>query len=48
MCGLRKFLERDHHEAEIFPTKKKYESGSILRKNIGEQTLKIYVYRQTV
>ena len=45
MCGLRTFLERDHHEAEIFPTKENYQNRIILRKNIGEQTLKKYVYR---
>ena len=52
ISGLRKFLERNHHEAEIFPTtttkKKKYQNRSVLRKNIGEQTLKIYIHRQTV
>ena len=39
--GLRKFLERDHHKDEIFPTtttKKNYQNRCILRKNIGEQT----------
>ena len=28
-CRLRKILERDHHEAEIFPTKKKKEKKKI-------------------
>ena len=46
-CGLRKFLERYHHESEIFRTKKYYYIRSILRKNIGEQTLKD-IYRRTV
>ena len=39
--GLRNFLKRDHHEADIFPTKEKISNRSIFRKNIGEQTLKI-------
>ena len=39
-CGLRKFLERDHHEAEIVPTKEDYQNRSILQKNIGEQIFK--------
>ena len=49
MCGLRKFFERDHHKAEIFPktAKKKNQNRNIPRKNIGYQTLK-NVYRRTV
>ena len=48
--NLRKFLERDHDKAKIFPTRKKksYQNQSILQKNIGEQTLIKYTYRRTV
>ena len=35
---LRTFLERDHHEGEIFPTKKRYQNRNILQKNIRGQT----------
>ena len=36
-CALRKFLQRNHHEAEIFLTKKKsYLNRSIFKINIGE------------
>ena len=41
-CGLRKFLELDHHETHLLIIKKYYKCRSILRKNIGEQTLKIH------
>ena len=46
-CGLRKFLERDYHEAEINQQKKNYLNRIIFRKDIGEQTLNlcIYIYR---
>ena len=44
-CRLNKFLERDHHEAEIFPatTTKNYQNRSILRKNTGVKTVKKYI-----
>ena len=47
-CGFRKYLEQDHHKAEIFATKKNLNTRSFFRKNIAEQTLKIYAYRRTV
>ena len=48
-CGFRKFLEQDHHKAEIVQKKKKdYQYRNILRENIGEQTINIYIYKRTV